>query len=60
MNIVMLMAGGVGRRFESMIPKQYNLLCGLLSAPVVGCGVKHKSFSVWRKRYEKSDYLWYL
>lgn len=28
MNIVMLMAGGVGRRFGSMIPKQYNLLCG--------------------------------
>lgn len=28
MNIVMLMAGGVGSRFGSMIPKQYNLLCG--------------------------------
>ena len=28
MNIVILMAGVVGRRFGSMIPKQYNLLCG--------------------------------
>ncbi len=29
MNIVMIMSGGVGNRFGSAIPKQYNLLSGL-------------------------------
>lgn len=28
MNIVMIMSGGVGRRFGSLIPKQYNLIAG--------------------------------
>jgi len=28
MNIVIIMSGGVGRRFGSMIPKQYNLING--------------------------------
>lgn len=28
MNIVMIMSGGVGRRFGSIIPKQYNLIHG--------------------------------
>lgn len=28
MNIAMIMSGGVGRRFGSVIPKQYNLIKG--------------------------------
>lgn len=69
MNIVMLMSGGVGKRFGSLIPKQYNLISGrpvidyvidaiqssLLTDKVVV--VIDSQWAVYSEKLKKSGYL---